>query len=133
MKQLSRLFMSKSSWQRFQSFILPLGRTLIEGEEQGKDYVFYTAPAALIFHVSPYGDSADAMIACTYAMLAAESLGLGSCMIGCSAPVVGRRKDLLRKYGLPEGNLPKIVLIIGYHKSPHIKAIRRSFQGVNFY
>lgn len=133
MKQLSRLFMKKSSWQRFQSFIIPLARILVEGGERGKDYVFYNAPAALMFHVSPYGDSADAMIACTYAMLAAEALGLGTCMIGCSAPVVERRKDLLKKYGLPEGNVPKIVLIMGYHNSPHRKGIRRQFQSLNYY
>lgn len=132
-KQLSRLFMKKSVWEQFQSFILPLGRILVEGRERGKDYVFYDAPAAIMFHASPYGDNADAFIACTYAMLAAESLGLGTCMIGCSAPVVGRRKELLKKYGLPEGNSPKIVLIMGYHSSPHRKAIRRQFQSLNYY
>ncbi|ABQ26614.1 nitroreductase family protein [Geotalea uraniireducens] len=133
MKQLSRLFMKKSVWQQFQSFILPLGRILVKGKERGTDYVFYNAPAALMFHSSPYCDSADAIIACTYAMIAAESLGLGTCMIGCSAPVVGRRRDLLKKYGLPEGNSPKIILIMGYHASPHRKAIRRSFQSLNYY
>ncbi len=133
MKQLSRLFMKKSVWQQFQSFILPLGRVLVDGNERGTDYVFYNAPAALMFHTSPYCDSADAIIACTYAMIAAESLGLGTCMIGCSAPVVGRRKELLKKYRLPEGNTPKIVLIMGYHASPHRKAIRRTFQSLNYY
>jgi ferredoxin len=133
MKQLSRLFMKKSVWQQFQSFILPLGRILVDGMERGTDYIFYGAPAALMFHTTPYGDSADAFIACTYAMLAAESLGLGTCMIGCSAPVVGRRRNLMKKYGFPEGNSPKIVLIMGYHASPHRKAIRRSFQSMNYY
>lgn len=133
MKQLSRLFMKKRVWQQFQSFILPLGRVLVDGRERGTDYVFYDAPVALMFHTTPYADGADAFIACTYAMLAAESLGLGTCMIGCSAPVVGRRRNLLKKYGLPEGNSPKIVLIMGYHASPHRKAIRRSFQSLNYY
>lgn len=133
MKQLSRLFMKKSVWQQFQSFILPLGRILVEGRKRGTDYVFYDAPVALMFHTSPYADGADAFIACTYAMIAAESMGMGTCMIGCSAPVVGRRRELLRKYGLPEGNSPKIVLIMGYHDSPHRKAIRRSFQSLNYY
>lgn len=30
-----------------------------------------------------------------------EALGLGICMIGCVAPVLERRKDLIRKDGLP--------------------------------
>ena len=41
----------------------------------GKDLLFYDAPAIIIFHRSPYADAVDAAIACTYAMLAAESLG----------------------------------------------------------
>jgi nitroreductase/NAD-dependent dihydropyrimidine dehydrogenase PreA subunit len=133
MKHLSRLLMKKSVWQQFQSFILPLGRILIEKQQQGEDAVLYNAPSALLFHVSPYADGADAFIACTYAMIAAEALGLGTCMIGCSAPMIGRRKDLLRKYSLPEGNVPKIVLIIGHQQSAYRKAIRRSFQSVNYY
>ena len=132
MKQLTRLFMKKSVWQQFQSFILPLGRILVDGKERGMDYVFYNAPVALMFHTTPYADGADAFIACTYAMLAAESMGLGTCMIGCSAPVVGRRPELLKKYGMPDGNTPKIVLIMGYHDSPHRKAIRRQFHSLNY-
>lgn len=133
MRQLSRLFMKKPVWQQFQSFILPLGRMLVEGRKNGKDYVLYDAPAALLFHVSPYADGTDAFIACTYAMIAAEALGLGSCMIGCSAPMIGRRKDLLKKYGVPEGHAPKIVLILGHHQNLHRKAIRRSFHSVRYY
>lgn len=132
-KQISRLFMKKSVWQQFHSFILPLAKILVEGRQRGTDYVFYDAPVALMFHTSPYCDSADAIIACTYAMIAAESLGLGTCMIGCSAPVVGRRRELLKKYRLPEGNSPKIILIMGYHDSPHLKSIQRSFQSLNYY
>jgi ferredoxin len=132
-KGLSRLLMKKTVWQQFQSFILPLGRILLEGRGKGRDYVLYNAPVAFLFHVSPYADGADAFIACTYAMIAAESLGLGSCMIGCAAPVLGRRKEILKKYGLPAGNSPKIVLILGYHQSPHRKAIRREFQSVAYY
>jgi len=43
---------------------------------------------------------ADAHISATYAMLAAESLGLGSCMIGSASPFLVRSKQLLQKYGL---------------------------------
>ena len=127
------LFMKKAARQQFESFIIPLGRILVDGKKRGSDYVLYDAPTALLFHVSPYADGADAFIACTYAMIAAESLGLGTCMIGCSAPIIGRKKELLKKYGLPEGHSPKIVLIMGYCKSPHIRAIRRSFQSVKYY
>lgn len=86
-----------------------------------------------MFHVSPYADGADAFIACTYAMLAAESMGLGTTMIGCVAPMVSRSKALLEKYGLSAGHLPKLVLIMGYPAIGYRRAIRRSFQSVHYY
>ncbi len=50
--------------------------------KHGINYVTYDAPATIYFYGSPYCDYADPIIAATYAMLAAESLGLGTCMIG---------------------------------------------------
>lgn len=128
--KIFRMTMKKPLRQQFHTFILPLGRTLVEGKKKGVDYVLHKAPAALLFHASPYGDGADAYIACTYAMVAAEALGLGSCMIGCVAPVLERRRDLMRKHGLPDGHVPKVVLILGYPAVHFRKAIRRRFLSV---
>lgn len=127
------LLMKKSAGQWFESFIIPLGRELVAGRKNGKDLVLYDAPAALMFHVSPYADGADAFIACTYAMLAAESQGLGTTMIGCVAPMVSRSKSLLKKYGLPAGHQPKLVLIMGHPAISYRKAIMRSFPSVRYY
>jgi len=124
---LFRRGMRKPSRQQFDSFILPLGRMLVEGKRRGVDFVLYDAPAALLFHSSPYGDGADPFIACTYAMVAAEAMGLGSCMIGCVAPVLARRRDLMAKHGVPTGQIPKIVLILGYPAVRFRRAIRRPF------
>jgi nitroreductase len=129
---LCRMLMKRATFERFDSFILPLGKVIVDGERMGKDYVLYNAPAALLFHVSPYTDSADAVIACTYAMLAAESAGLGTCMIGCSAPILARSKKLKMKYHIPEMHTPALVLILGYHGYPHQKAIERRFLSVAY-
>ncbi len=128
--RLFRMTMKKTARQQFDSFLLPLGRILVEGKKKGVDYVLYDAPAALLFHSSPYSDGADAHIACTYAMVAAEAMGLGSCMIGCAPGVLERRKDLMRKHGLPEGHTPKIVLLLGYPAVRFRKGIRRPFLSV---
>jgi ferredoxin len=128
---LFKRLMKKPARQQFDSFILPLGRILVEGRKKGADYVLYDAPAAILFHASPYGDGADAYIACTYAMIAAEAMGLGSCMIGCLPPVLARRKDLMKKHGVPDGNIPKIMLILGYPAVRFRKAIRRPFHSVS--
>ncbi len=130
---LMGLFLKKAQMEQFRSFILPLGREIVKAGKTGQDVVFYDAPAALLFHTSPYADSADAVIACTYAMLAAESLGLGSCMIGCACPMLARNKGALRKLGIPEGHKPAIALILGYAEVEFVKAVRRPFLSVKDY
>lgn len=127
-----RKMMKKTARESLESFILPLGRALVDGRKRGIDYVLYDAPAALLFHSSPYSDGADAYIACTYAMLAAESLGLGTCMIGCLPPVLDRRKDLKSKHGVPEGHTPRIVLLLGRPAGRYLKGIRRPFLSVKY-
>jgi nitroreductase/NAD-dependent dihydropyrimidine dehydrogenase PreA subunit len=124
---LMRLFMKKAVFRRMDGFLLPLGREIVGAQARGEDKVLYDAPAALLFSHSPHADAADAVIACTYAMLAAEALGLGSCMIGCLPPVLARRKDLMAKHGIPAGQTPALVLILGYPATTFLRGVRRRF------
>jgi ferredoxin len=125
-----RPFVGKAKYDQFRSFIRPLAEAYVTGLRQGKDLLFYGAPAVLIFHHSPYADATDAAIACTYAMLAAESLGLGTTMIGAAAPMIVRNKALSRRLGVPEGNTPSIALIVGHPAVTFKRAIRRRFSHV---
>jgi nitroreductase/NAD-dependent dihydropyrimidine dehydrogenase PreA subunit len=131
MLPLLRPFMGRASYEQFRTFILPLGKLYVESRREGKDMLFYDAPAVLIFHHSPYADLADATIACTYAMLAAESLGLGNTMIGGAPPILERNRNLSRRLGIPEGNRPALSLIVGYPAAKFRHSIRRSFAAVN--
>ena len=128
-----RPFMKKATYEQWVSFILPLGRDIVKEREAGRDVMLYDAPTALLFHASPYADAADAFIPCTYAMIAAHALGLGTTMIGCLAPPLARNKNHLRKYGIPEGHQPKIVLILGHPAVHFQKAIRRPLHSVRYY
>ncbi|HTX51893.1 MAG TPA: nitroreductase family protein [Candidatus Baltobacteraceae bacterium] len=125
-----RPFVRRTTYEQFRSFIRPLAEMYVAGRREGTDLLFYGAPAVLIFHHSPYADTCDAAIACTYAMLAAESLGLGATMIGAAAPILVRNPGLCRKWGVPIGHTPAIALIVG-HPAVHFKrAIRRHFARV---
>jgi hypothetical protein len=42
-------------------------------------------------------------------------------------PVLGRRKDLLKKHGIPEGQKPALVLILGYPCATYHKGVQRRF------
>lgn len=125
-----RPFVRQAKYDQFRSFICPLAQVYVAGRKEGKDLLFYGAPAVLIFHHSPYADSTDAAIACTYAMLAAESLGLGTTMIGAAAPMLARNKALGRGIGIPKGHTPSIALIAGHPAATFRRAIRRQFTHV---
>ncbi len=127
---LMRLFMKRDTFRRMDGFVLPLGREIVAAQARGEDKVLYDAPAALLFSHSPHTDAADAVIACTYAMLAAEALDLGSCMIGCLPPVLARRKDLIAKHGVPAGQTPTLVLILGRPATTFQRGVRRRFLSV---
>lgn len=88
-----RPFMCKATHDQFRRFIVPLARHYVRAYREGRDAVFWGAPAVLIFHHSRYAEAADAAIACTHAMLAAKSLGLGNTIIGGAPPILQRNRS----------------------------------------
>jgi len=129
--RLMRPFIGKEQYDMFSSFVTPLAKSYVESWQKGRDVLFYDAPALLLFHHSPYADALDASIACTYAMLAAESLGLGNTIIGGAPPIIQRDKALSKSLGIPEGSKAAIALIVGHPDVRFRKSIHREFTRVN--
>lgn len=96
--------------------------------------VNYDAPLAMCFYGSPYTDPADPIIAATYAMISAESLGLGTCMLGAVHPLIqnGKKARLFgEKYGIKFTSREGLFVIFGYSSIKFKKGIRRSFAGID--
>jgi len=128
--KLARPFIGKAFYESATTFMVPALRLIVEKRRAGEDWLLYDAPAALLFHLSPYADPADSTIAATYAMLAAESLGLGTCMIGTVGYLVGYTKALKAKYGVPVANKPGLILLLGHPAVEYQRALRRRFASV---
>ena len=126
-----RPFIGKYKYEAFHDFILPLLKMLPETRQQGRDMFTYDAPAAILFHVGPMGDAADCAIVATYAMLAAESLGLGSCMLGTSVALTNS-KATKSHYGIPPENKVGMTLIVGYPAVEFKSGIRRRLASVKW-
>lgn len=131
---LMRPFWGKANDEMFKGFIRPLFKVYPEKMKQNVNVVNYDAPLAMYFYGSPYTDPADPIIAATYAMIAAESLGLGTCMLGAVHPLIqhGKKARQLRerhhiKYTSREG----LFVIFGYPEFKFKKGIRRSFASIN--
>lgn len=126
--------MGKEAYQVMKSFGNPLVKFMVETRKKNENYLLYDAPLALYFSSSPYADPADPYISASYAMLAAESLGLGSCMIGSVQPMIQYgAKKLKQKWNLPAKSPSGIIVIFGYPKYHFKSGIKRSFAKVSFF
>ncbi len=132
MLSLMRPFMSKADYSLSKSFLVPLIDFFERSKKENRNYLLYDAPLAMYFYNSGYCDPCDPYIPATYAMIAAHSLGLGSCMIGSIAPFLKYMKKLKAKYSMPAGSKDGIFLIFGYPKYKYQKAIKRSFAKVTY-
>jgi len=132
---LLRPFWGKTNDEVFSKFVRPLVKLYIDEMEKGVNLVTYDAPLAIYFYGSPYCDPADPIIAATTAMYAAESLGLGTCMIGAIHPVIqhGRKaKKFREKHGIKYPSREGIFVIFGYPAVRYKKGIKRTFASVTY-
>lgn len=129
--KLMRPFLGQAKYEQFRDFICPLAQTYVAKAAAGKDVLLWDAPSMLVFHHSRFTDIVDATIPCTYAMLAAESLGLGSTIIGGVPPILQRNPKLCRNLGIPEGHVPALALIVGHPAVRFRRAVKRRFVSVN--
>lgn len=130
---LLRPFLGKENTVMFRDFIGPAIQEYKRRDATGKDWFFYDAPAALYFYGTAYNDPADAYIPAALAMVAAESLGLGTCLLGFPGFVFQYNRKIRQRYALPKKIQPGIVLIFGYSKYPVHHAVKRRFRDVRYF
>jgi ferredoxin len=127
-------FWGKANDEMFKGFVKPLFKTYTEGMKEGKNLVNYDAPLAMYFYGSPYTDPADPIITATYAMIAGESLGLGTCMLGAVHPLIqtGKKAKKFREdHGIRFKSREGLFVIFGYPALKFEKGIKRSFTGIH--
>lgn len=129
---LLRPFIGKENIEMMTDFVKPFIDFAIEGKRHGQDYILYGAPLAMLFQASPYSDPADPHIAATYAMLAGEAMGLGTCMIGAVAPMIKYAPGLKAKYNIRPDMRSGLVVLFGYPAVRYIRGIRRTFANVDY-
>lgn len=97
------------------------------------DEVTRNAPALLLFHAKKDAEehTDNSLIYATYAMLAAQSLGLGTTMNGIVPPAVNRTKKLREIFRIPGDHEVVISIILGYPKYSYRKAVKRKFHQIH--
>ncbi|MDP4239346.1 MAG: nitroreductase family protein [Bacteroidota bacterium] len=132
--RLMRPFWSKATNEMMQGFIKPTFDIYVNEMNKGNNWINYDAPLAMYFYGSPYSDPADPIVAATYAMLAGESLGLGTCMLGGQHPFFqhGKKARLFRKkWGIKYPSREGLFVIFGYTDIIYSKGVKRSFADIH--
>jgi ferredoxin len=130
---LMRPFWGKANDELFRTFVKPLMHTYIENMRKEVNLVTYDAPLAMYFYASPFADPADPIVAATCAMIAGESLGLGTCMIGGIHPLIqnGKKAKRFRKdQGIKFASREGLFVIFGYPSVKYKKGVRRTFASI---
>lgn len=131
---LMRPFWGKENDEMMRSFIKPVFNIYVDNMDKGDNWINYDAPLAMYFYGSPYSDPADSIIAATYAMLAGESLGLGTCMLGAIHPFIqkGKKARLFReRWGVKYPSREGLVVIFGYSNVHYSKGVKRTFADIH--
>ncbi|MBT8351094.1 MAG: nitroreductase family protein [Deltaproteobacteria bacterium] len=100
---------------------------LIRQKAQGLDPIFFKAPVLLMAHV-PVEDSFgrdDATYAAYNLILAAQRMGLGSCLIGYFIYALENSDQLRRYLRLPDNRRVEVALVIGYPKYQFKRIVSR--------
>jgi nitroreductase len=88
--------------------------TLYETTPEPKDLIYHSAPV-ILFVIGPISNAVSCSLACENIMLAARSLGLGSCYTGFGAMVKGNA-DVVQALELTEGERIYGPILLGYPK-----------------
>jgi nitroreductase/NAD-dependent dihydropyrimidine dehydrogenase PreA subunit len=115
-------------------FFLPFLEQLAGGEFLDRDLVCYDAPCAIMVH-TPEADmcgSEDAVYAAANIQYAAETLGLGTCVIGFITGPVNSDQDLKKLVCLPAGHRVQTSLVVGYPQFRYTKAAAKAKSNVAY-
>jgi len=128
---MMKVTMKKSMIGLLRNYVLPETRKILEARESGKDLLLYDAPCVLVFHY-PMEDSVDCSLAASFASIAAESLGLGTCMNGMLVAAMKQDAALKIRWGVPKESIVQCSMTLGYPAVKYLNGIRRRFSSVDW-
>ncbi len=91
-------------------------QALAEWEEEGKDMLFHGATAVILIGSKPGAScpQEDALLAAQNILLAAHTMGFGTCLIGFAVEAMKRDVAIKRSLGIPDEEKVFAVIALGY-------------------
>lgn len=110
-----------------------------QGMEQfrqtGRDPLFYGAPSAIIVACDKRASlpKDDAMLATQNILLAAHSLGLGSCLIGMAVEAMKHEPKIQRSLHIPDAEAVYAIIALGYPRETYQRQTGRKQAAIRFF
>ncbi len=98
------------------------------------DRITRNAPAILVFHAPKDAEehTNNSLIYATFAMFAAQSLGLGATFIGIVPAAINKVKKVREIFQIPDDHEAMTSIILGYPQYHYRKAIRRENKTIHW-
>ncbi len=110
-------------------------KALEEWEQEGRDRLFHGATAAIIVGSKPGAScpEEDALLASQNILLAAHSMGLGSCLIGFAVAAMKNNPAIQRSLGIPADETIYSVIALGHSDETYHNVIRRKKADLRYF
>jgi nitroreductase len=108
--------------------IYRMAKSIYDAVDEPKDTIYYNAPV-IIFIIGPASNAVSCALACQNIMIAAQSLGLGSCYAAFGA-VVKSNTDIVQTLELKEHEQIYGPILIGYPKSEISDTLAQVFESI---
>ncbi|MDG4475001.1 nitroreductase family protein [Thiovibrio frasassiensis] len=121
LRNLLRLLGKPALANYYHRYQQTIAQGLREWEEQGHDRLFHGAPGVIIVGSHPGAScpKEDALLATQNILLAAHTMGLGSCLIGFAVAAMARNTKIQQALGIPAAEEIHAVIALGYPAEPY--------------
>ncbi len=127
LRGLVKIFGGDSLGRYHRNYYQSVKKALVEWDEGGTDRLFHGAVAAIL--VTGKKDAScpaeDALLATQNILLAAHTMGLGSCLIGFAVEAMRRTPQLKKKMKIPDDEEIFSVITLGYPAVTYIRPAGR--------
>ena len=132
-KHIAHLYL-RSAYQDMVS-IVPMIEIISKAHQSGVDLILHGAPCAILLHAHKNDTlaHADAIYCSSNIMLAAETLGLGTCLIGFVTDPSKRDPEIKRIAHIPPDHDIHSTIVVGYPKFKYLRSVAKLEPKVEYY
>jgi nitroreductase/Pyruvate/2-oxoacid:ferredoxin oxidoreductase delta subunit len=111
----------------YQDYYESVKEGLAEWDRSRRDRLFHGAPAVMIISSKPDGSCPmeDALLATQNILLAAHTMGLGTCLIGFAVSAMEKDRAIKRFVGIPDNETVCSVVALGYPDEKYQRSVGR--------